>query len=117
MVIATVIASVLVALVSAASGIPKIIGTAQTVEEASHLGVPRTGYIIIGSLELAAAGGLLAGLAVAPLGIAAAAGLVLMMTGATASHARVGDPFTAMAPAVIIGVASATTLILRVITA
>jgi hypothetical protein len=117
MVIATVIASVLLALVSAASGIPKIIGTAQTVEEASHLGVPRTGYTVIGSLELAAAGALLAGLAVAPLGIAAAAGLVLMMTGAIASHARAGDPFTAMVPAAIVGVASAVTLTLRLVTA
>jgi len=117
MVIATVIASVLVALVSAASGIPKITGAAQTVEEARHLGVPRIGYTVIGSLELAAAVALLAGLAVAPLGIAAAAGLVLMMTGAVASHARVGDPFAAMAPALIIGVASAATLTLRIVTA
>lgn len=117
MVIATVIASVLVALVSATSGIPKIIGTAQTVEEASHLGVPRIGYTIIGSLELAAAVALLAGIAVAPLGIAAAAGLVLMMAGAVASHTRVGDPFAAIAPALIVGVASAITLTLRLVTA
>jgi uncharacterized membrane protein YphA (DoxX/SURF4 family) len=117
MVIAAVIASVLLALVSAASGIPKIMGAAQTVEEARHLGVPRIGYTIIGSLELAAAVALLAGLAVAPLGIAAAAGLVLMMTGAVASHARVGDPFAAMAPALIVGVAGVITLALRLITA
>jgi hypothetical protein len=117
MIIATVIASVLVALVAAASGIPKIVGAAQTVEEARRLGVPRTGYTIIGSLELAAAVALLAGLAVAPLGIAAAAGLVLMMTGAVASHARVSDPFAAMVPAFIVGVASATALTLRLATA
>jgi hypothetical protein len=117
MIIASVIASVLVALISAASGIPKIMGAAQTVEEARHLGVPRIGYTVIGSLELAAAAGLLAGLAVAPLGIAAAAGLVLMMTGAVAGHARIGDPFAAMAPALIVGIASAITLALRLITA
>lgn len=117
MVITTVIASVLVALVAAASGIPKISGAAATVEEARHLGVPRIGYTAIGSLELAAAVGLLAGLAVAPLGIAAAAGLVLMMIGAVASHARVGDPFRAMAPALILGVASAITLALHLGTA
>jgi len=117
MLIATVIASILVALISAASGVPKIIGTAQTVEEAKHLGVPRIAYTIIGSLELAAAAALFAGLAVAPLGVAAAAGLVLMMTGAVASHARVGDTFAAMAPALIVGVASAITLTLRLFTA
>ena len=117
MVIATVIASVVLALVAAASGIPKVMGTAQMVEEARHLGVPRIGYIVIGSLELAAAVGLLAGLAVTPLGIAAATGIILMMIGAVASHVRVGDPYAAMAPALTVGVAGAITLGLRLVTA
>jgi hypothetical protein len=114
--VATVIASALVALVAAASGFPKIIGAARTVEEARHLGLPRIGYTAIGSLELAAAAGVLAGLAVAPLGIAAAAGLVVMMAGAVATHARVRDPFAAMAPALVVGIASAATLGLRLLT-
>jgi hypothetical protein len=108
-----IIASTLLALVAAASGLPKVISTARTVDEARHLGIPRIGYTAIGSLELAAAAGLLAGLAVAPLGIAAAAGLVVMMAGAVAGHARVGDPFAAMAPALIVGMISAVTLGLR----
>jgi len=116
MIIATVVASVLVALVSAASGIPKIAGTAPMVEEAAHLGLPRIAYTVIGSLELAAAAGLLAGLAVPPLGSAAAAGLVLMMTGAVISHLRVRDPFAATAPALIVGIAGAVTLGLRLAT-
>ncbi len=117
MFVATVIASALLALVAAASGFPKIIGAARTAEEARHLDFPRSGYIAIGSIELAAAAGVLAGLAVAPLGIAAAAGLVVMMAGAVLSHARVGDPFAAMAPALIVGIASAATLALRLLTA
>ncbi|HLL64861.1 MAG TPA: DoxX family protein [Micromonosporaceae bacterium] len=117
MIFATVIASVVLALVSAGSGIPKVIGTEQMVNEAKHLGVPRAGYVIIGSLELAAAVGLLAGLAKAPIGIAAAAGMVLMMIGAVAGHARAGDRLAAMAPALTVGVASAITLGLRLATA
>jgi uncharacterized membrane protein YphA (DoxX/SURF4 family) len=117
MTIATAVASVLLALVSAASGIPKVIGTTTMVEEARHLGIPRTGYTVIGSLELAAAVALLAGLAARPLGTAAAAGLVLMMTGAVATHTRVGDPFAAIAPALTVGAASAVTLALLVTTA
>lgn len=117
MFVATVVASVLLALVAAASGIPKIVGAARTVEEARHLGVPRLGYTVIGSLEVAAAAGVLAGLVVPPLGIAAAAGLVAMMAGAVASHARVGDRFAALAPALAVGIASAVTLGLRILTA
>lgn len=49
-------------------------------------------YRAIGSLELLAAAGLLAGLVFLPLGIAAAAGLVLLMIGAIGYHVRAGDP-------------------------
>ena len=115
MFVATVIASALLALVALASGFPKIMGTARMVDEARHLGVPRVGYTVIGSLEVAAAAGVLAGLAVAPLGIAAAAGLAVMMAGAVLSPARVGDRFAALAPALIVGIASTVTLVLRVL--
>ncbi len=114
MVVASVIASVLLAVVSAASGIPKILGTGQMRDEARHLGVPWTGYLVIGALELAAAGGLLAGIALAALSIAAAGGLVLMMAGAVAAHARAGDPLSAMAPALVVGAAAVLVLGLRV---
>ena len=116
MFVATVIVSALVALVAAASGLPQGHRRGPDIEEAIHLGLPRIGYATIGSLELAAAAGVLAGLAVAPLGIAAAAGLVVMMAGAVASHARVGDPFAAVTPALIVGIASAATLSLRLLT-
>lgn len=53
-------------------------------------------YRTIGSLELAAVTGLLAGLVVLPLGIAAAAGLTLLMIGAIIYHLRAGDPATAL---------------------
>lgn len=106
----TVIASVLLAVVAVASGLPKIAGVAKMLDEARHLGVPRTGYVVIGTLEVAAGAGLLAGLAITPLGIAAAAGLTAMMAGAVITHARAGDRLPAMAPALGVGVASAVTL-------
>jgi hypothetical protein len=49
-------------------------------------------YRAIGALELLAAAGLLAGLVFVPLGIAAAAGLVLLMLAAIVYHVRAGDP-------------------------
>lgn len=111
-----VIASILLALVATASAVPKLTGTRQMLDEATHLGIPRTGYIVIGALELAAAAGLLAGLAVPPLGIAAAGGLVLMMTGAVISHLRAGDRAAALAPALGVGLLSAATLALLLAT-
>lgn len=117
MVVATVVASTLLALVAAASGVPKVAGAPRMVQEAAHLGVPRIGYVVIGWLELAAAAGLLGGLVVAPLGAAAAGGLVVMMTGAVASHARAGDRLAQATPALVVGIASAVTLGLRIATA
>ena len=114
--IAGIIASVLLALVAAASGVPKIAGAPRMRDEATHLGVPRTGYVLIGALELAAAVGLLAGLAHPPLGIAAAGGLVLMMTGAVLAHLRASDRTAALAPALAVGIIGAFTLVLRLAT-
>jgi uncharacterized membrane protein YphA (DoxX/SURF4 family) len=114
--IAGIVASVLLALVAAASGAPKIASTHQTRDEATHLGIPRTGYVVIGALEIAAAIGLLVGLARPLLGIAAAGGLVLMMAGAVLTHLRAGDRTAAMAPALAVGATAALTLTLRLAT-
>jgi hypothetical protein len=46
---------------------------------------------LTGTLELAACTGLLAGLVILPLGIAAAGGLVLLMLAALGYHLRAGD--------------------------
>jgi SAM-dependent methyltransferase len=52
--IASVVASILLALVSAASGVPKVLGTATMVQEAHHLGLTAQWYVVIGALELVA---------------------------------------------------------------
>jgi hypothetical protein len=54
-------------------------------------GVPRRFFPHLAALEIAGAAGVLIGLAWAPLGIAAAGGVLLYMTGAVIAHVRVHD--------------------------
>lgn len=68
------------------AGVPYVRGIADRVR------VPRGWMAPLGALLAAGALGLLAGLAVPPLGVAAAAGLVLYFLGALAAHARARDP-------------------------
>lgn len=114
--VVTAVVCVLVALVSAASGVPKIARSARMVEEAVRLGMPVGAYSIIGVLEVAAAVGLLTGFVIAPLGAAAAAGLALLMAGAVVAHVRAGDPVAASMPAAIVGVMALLALVLRLTT-
>ena len=55
------------------------------------VGVPVRYFPVLATLEIVGATGLLIGIAVKPLGVAAAAGLVVYFVGATASHIRVHD--------------------------
>lgn len=66
---------------------------------------------LLASLELAAAAGLLLGLAWWPIGIAAGIGAVLYFTGAILAHLRVGDR-TVTGAAVLLG-ASVAVVVLR----
>ena len=59
----------------------------------------------------------LIGLAWAPLGIAAAAGLVLLLIGAVVVHVRAKDPVAAMVPVLVLAVLSVVTLVLRITSA
>jgi DoxX-like family len=89
--IAAIVFSVLLGLAFLGAGLTKITKQPMMVESATHLGFSVTQYQLIGVLEVLAAGGLLLGLWVAPLGIAAAVGLVLLMAGAVFFHLRTGD--------------------------
>jgi hypothetical protein len=66
---------------------------------AAHFGIPWSRYRLIGVAELAAAGGVLAGLWWHPLGLAAAAGMALLLVGALAAHRKAADRAKEMAPA------------------
>ena len=56
-------------------------------------------YRLIGAAELAAAAGILTGLWWHPLGLAAAAGMALLLLGAITAHRNAADSAKEMAPA------------------
>ena|SRR5215475_5315298 len=117
MFVVTIVLSGLLALVFLATGGRKVPGGSAIAEEANHLGFSVRRYQVIGVLELAAVAGLLIGLAWAPLGIAAAAGLVLLMAGAAVVHRRAGDPVPRVVAPAALGVLAAVTVVLRALTA
>ena len=99
MFIATIAVSVLLAAAVLGSGAAKLAGAKQSIAIRDRLGVAAGLWRAVGILEVAAAGGLAACLAVPVLGIAAAVGLVLLLIGAIGTHARSHDLSNA-APAV-----------------
>jgi uncharacterized membrane protein YphA (DoxX/SURF4 family) len=119
MFIAAVVFSVLLSVVLSGSAFAKLNKDPKVVESiVGTVGVPEGRLWMLAALELAGAAGLLIGLFWAPLGIAAAIGVVLYFVGAVIGHARVGDT----APAVIgvpagILVVALVTLVLRATTA
>ena len=117
MFITAVVLSVLLAFAFGASGGGKAAGNAKLLEGAAHLGYSANAYRAIGAAEIAGAASLLIGLAWAPLGVAAAIGLTLLMIGAAISHGRVKDPFPATAPSVVLAVLAAAAVALRLATA
>jgi hypothetical protein len=82
-------------------------------DSADHVRFSHKAYKGIGALELLAAVGLLAGLAVWPLGVAAGIGLVLLMIGAIVAHLRAGDKIKVFAPALVLGVLALAEVIVR----
>lgn len=113
MFVVTIILAVLLALAFAGSGLQKLTSAKMMVEGAAHLGIPYSRYRVIGVLEILAAIGLIVGLWVAALGIAAAVGLVLLMAGALVFHLRAGDKIGQFGPALALGVLALVEVILR----
>ena len=72
---------------------------------------------MVGVLELAAAAGLLVGVALAPLGAAAALGVAVIMLGAIVVHLRVHIGGVALLPPLVVLVLGTATAALRVTTA
>lgn len=72
-------------------GTAKVLGHPRMRKAAAHFRIPWRGYRLIGAAELAAAAGALIGLWWHPLGVAAAAGMILLLTGALIAHRKAGD--------------------------
>ena len=107
--IAKVVVTVLLAALFAFAGSIKVAGVRQSLAIRDHLGVDPLQWRLIGSLELVGVAGVLAGLRWAPIGVAAAIGLALLVLGAIVFHVRASDSATDTAPAVIgLGLAVAT---------
>ena len=113
--IATIVLSVLLALELAATGAMKVIGTGTARANAEHLGVSLGLNRLIGIAELAAAVGLLAGLAVKPLAIVTAAAVVALMVGAIGYHLKARDKISAVLPAVFTGLVAIAVLALAIV--
>jgi uncharacterized membrane protein YphA (DoxX/SURF4 family) len=79
----------------------KLTGQPKMRQSAAHFGIPWPRYRLIGVIELAAAAGVLIGLWWHPLGVAAAAGMALLLLGALITHLRAADSGKEMAPALL----------------
>ena len=97
---ATVLVTLALALLFLATAAGKLTGQRASIAGRDHLAVAPVRWQQIGLLEVAGAAGVLIGLRLHPLGIAAAAGLVLLSLGAIATHVRAGDKPAAAMPAV-----------------
>ena len=97
--------AVLLAVGFAASGLLKVAAVKRMVGLAAEVHYSVRAYRVIGALEIAAAAGLLVSLfGIAPLGVLAAGGLVMLMGAAAGTHLQNGDPPVRAAPAAVLGV-------------
>ena len=98
--------AVALALVFLPLGLAKIAAAPFMRQAAALLGMTSGLYRIVGTLEAAGAVGLLLGLTSSPLGVAAAAGLGLLMAAAAVVHLRHGDPPARALPATVLALAA-----------
>jgi hypothetical protein len=113
---ATVVLSGMLAFVFGAGAVGKLTTMRSELDKASKLKISWPRYRLIAVPEAAAAAGLLAGLGIAPLGIAAAAGLVALMAGALAFRIRVHDAIPFLLGDAALLVLAAITAALRALT-
>jgi uncharacterized membrane protein YphA (DoxX/SURF4 family) len=112
MFIATAIVSVLLAAALSFSARGKLTKDPTTVKMLTGLGVREDQLWLLALAEIAGAAGLLIGLFWWPLGVAAAAGVVLYFVGAVTAHVRGNDAKNAP-PAAVLGLVAVAALVLR----
>jgi DoxX-like family len=117
MFVATVVLSGLLAFVFGVAAFGKLTKMRSELGKARKLKIPWPRYRLIAVPEAAAAAGLLAGLGIAALGTAAAAGLVVLMAGALAFRIRVRDAIPFLLGDTALLVLAGVTAILRAVTA
>lgn len=107
--ITAIVLSVLLAAAFLAIGGPKVLALESAVQRSKEGGLGLGIMRLTGALEVAAAAGLVIGIWVPWLGIAAASGLVLLMLAAVVFHVRRHDPAKNLAPPVVLLVVAAAT--------
>lgn len=113
MFVADVFSGVLV-FVFGGAAVGKLVRQKQQVQTAEKLQIPWRRYRLIGVLEGAAAVGLLLGYASAPLAVAPAIGLAMLMAGAVAFRLRVHDSAGFLFGDAVLLAVAAVTAVLRV---
>jgi uncharacterized membrane protein YphA (DoxX/SURF4 family) len=93
--------SLLLAAACLLPAVGKLTGQPKMRKSAAHFGIPWPSYRLIGVAELAAAAGILIGLWWHPLGVAAAAGMALLLLGAIITHRKAADSGKEMVPALL----------------
>jgi DoxX-like family len=106
-----ILASLLV-IAFAAFGSAKLAAVPAMRAKADHVGFSVSAYRRIGLLEVLAALGLLVGAFVPQIGALAAAGLMMLLGGATVAHLRNGDGLREIAPALVLALVSLIYLLL-----
>jgi hypothetical protein len=110
--LATIIVSALLATLLAIAAIRKLSHREAVVETYVRVGVPEDKLDHLAAILLAGAAGLILGLFWAPIGVAAASGLVVYFLVAIALHVRAGDMANLPMP-LVFEVAAAAALALR----
>jgi uncharacterized membrane protein YphA (DoxX/SURF4 family) len=99
--VAAAILGVLLALAFLASGGSKLASVPTQEETRARLGVSPRPWRWVGVAEVAGAAGLVVGLAVPAIAVAAAVGFVVLMVGAAATHVRAHEAHMAAIPLVL----------------
>ena len=109
-----VIATLLTAVIFAPAGLTKATDHPKMRDDRARFSITEQQWKLLGALEVLGAIGVLVGLAVGAIGIAAAAGLAVVSLGAVATHVRAGDPVAKTVPAGIGLVLAAVVIALHV---
>lgn len=116
MFIATAVLSILLTAMLTFSAVGKLRRDAAQMATMQSVGFPTERVPLLATAELAGAAGLLIGLFIWPIGVAAAVGVTLYFAGAVGFHLRARDG-AAVAPAAALLVAAIATLVLRILSA
>ena len=111
--IALVVLATLLGIAAAGSAVQKLRRDHRVVETLRSVGVQDRQIPVLALLELLGALGLLVGIWVAPIGVAAAIGLALYFAGAVISHLRVKARASETAPALVLLILAIATAILE----